>query len=139
MSAPSSSNPSNNCPNDKVRIFIRSPTTPSPEGFSVLTSSDSSVLALKQAIYETHPQKPNVRDQKLIYRGRVLNDSDTIINVLRNGLETDQIFHLVVKPSFQAIAETTGIPISPPNSISSSQNIRLSQENTSNTTNPRTN
>ncbi|CAG8505942.1 3561_t:CDS:2 [Acaulospora morrowiae] len=124
MSVPTSSpsdNSNYNCANGKVRIFIRSPTTPSPEDFSVLINLDSSVLALKQAIFETHPQKPIVRDQKLIYRGRVLNDTDTIVNVLRNGLETDQTFHLVVKPSFQAIAETTGIPISPPSSSSQTQ------------------
>ncbi|CAG8756423.1 32406_t:CDS:2 [Gigaspora margarita] len=91
----------------KVRIFIRSPTTTLPDDFSILTSLDSSVLTLKRAIFETHPTKPNVRDQRLIYRGRVLNDSDTIINVLRSELATDQIFHLVVKPSFQTSAETT--------------------------------
>ncbi|CAG8587240.1 21981_t:CDS:2 [Dentiscutata erythropus] len=91
----------------KVRIFIRSPTTSLPDDFSILTSLDSSVLTLKRTIFETHPTKPNVRDQRLIYRGRVLNDSDTIINVLRSELATDQIFHLVVKPSFQTSAETT--------------------------------
>ncbi|CAG8621001.1 25456_t:CDS:2 [Gigaspora rosea] len=91
----------------KVRIFIRSPTTTLPDDFSILTSLDSSVLTLKRAIFETHPTKPNVRDQRLIYRGRVLNDSDTIINVLRSELATDQIFHLVVKPSLQTSAETT--------------------------------
>ncbi|RIA82907.1 hypothetical protein C1645_787459 [Glomus cerebriforme] len=109
---------------NKVRIFIRSPTTPLPDGYSILTSIDSSVLFLKQTIFETHPLKPVVRDQKLIYRGRVLSDNDLIENVLRDGLETDQTFHLVVKPSFQTIAETTGIPISPPNPRSSPQNIR---------------
>ncbi|GBC05327.1 hypothetical protein RclHR1_06180012 [Rhizophagus clarus] len=109
---------------NKVRIFIRSPTTPLPDGYSILTSIDSSVLYLKQTIFETHPLKPVVRDQKLIYRGRVLSDNDLIENVLKDGLETDQTFHLVVKPSFQTIAETTGIPISPPSSNSSSQNTR---------------
>ncbi|KAF0447595.1 homocysteine-responsive endoplasmic reticulum-resident ubiquitin-like domain member 2 protein [Gigaspora margarita] len=64
----------------KVRIFIRSPTTTLPDDFSILTSLDSSVLTLKRAIFETHPTKPNVRDQRLIYRGR---------------------------PSFQTSAETT--------------------------------
>jgi hypothetical protein len=122
---------SNNTGGDnKVRIFIRSPTTPLPDGYSILTNIDSSVLYLKQTIFETHPLKPVVRDQKLIYRGRVLSDNDLIENVLKDGLETDQTFHLVVKPSFQAIAETTGIPISPPNSQSSSQNIRSYQDYT---------
>ncbi|CAB4399994.1 unnamed protein product [Rhizophagus irregularis] len=116
---------SNNTGGDnKIRIFIRSPTTPLPDGYSILTNIDSSVLYLKQTIFETHPLKPVVRDQKLIYRGRVLSDNDLIESILKDGLESDQTFHLVVKPSFQAIAETTGIPISPPNSHSSSQNIR---------------
>ncbi|RHZ56084.1 hypothetical protein Glove_406g55 [Diversispora epigaea] len=140
MSEPtsSSSNSSNSgCPNGKVRIFIRSPTIPSLEGFSILISLDSSVLTLKQAILESHPLKPIVSDQKLIYRGRVLNDSDTIINILRDGLETDQTFHLVIKPSFQTITETSGIPISSPNSVPSSipssqqQRIRFPQGYTS--------
>ncbi|CAG8434121.1 5303_t:CDS:2 [Diversispora eburnea] len=132
MSVPTSSSSSSNssnfsCPNGKVRIFIRSPTIPSLEGFSILISLDSSVLTLKQAIFESHPLKPIVSDQKLIYRGRVLNDPDTIINILRDGLETDQTFHLVIKPSFQAITETTGIPTSTnsiPSSIPSSQQQR---------------
>ncbi|CAG8544727.1 12856_t:CDS:2 [Dentiscutata heterogama] len=107
----------------KVRIFIRSPTTSLPDDFSILTSLDSSVLTLKRTIFETHPTKPNVRDQRLIYRGRVLNDSDTIINVLRSELATDQIFHLVVKPSFQTSSETTGIPIA--RSTSTTTNARI--------------
>ncbi|CAI2189764.1 6119_t:CDS:2, partial [Funneliformis geosporum] len=107
---------------DKVRIFIRSPTTPLPDGYCISTNPDSSVLSLKQIIFKTHPAKPAIRDQKLIYRGRVLSDNDLIEKVLKDGLETDQTFHLVVKPSFQAIAETTGIPISPPNSHPTSQN-----------------
>ncbi|CAG8616967.1 7836_t:CDS:2, partial [Funneliformis mosseae] len=113
---------SSNFIGDKVRIFIRSPTTPLPDGYFILTNPNSSVLSLKQIIFKTHPAKPAIRDQKLIYRGRVLGDNDLIENVLKDGLETDQTFHLVVKPSFQAIAETTGIPISPPNSHPTSQN-----------------
>ena|SRR6266498_233329 len=112
---------SNNIGGDKVKIFIRSPTTTLPDGYFILSNLDSSVLSLKQTIFETHPLKPAVRDQKLIYRGRVLSDNDLIENILKDGLETDQTFHLVVKPSFQTIAETTGIPISPPSSYSSPQ------------------
>ncbi|CAG8491884.1 31579_t:CDS:2, partial [Racocetra persica] len=118
-SSSDSSNFSGEC--GKVRIFIRSPTTSLPDDFSILTSLDSSVLTLKRTIFETHPTKPNVRDQRLIYRGRVLNDSDTIINVLRSELATDQIFHLVVKPSFQTSAETTGIPVSRPTSTTNAR------------------
>ncbi|CAJ0837072.1 6988_t:CDS:2 [Entrophospora sp. SA101] len=121
----------------KVRIFIRSPTTLIPEGFSVLANLDSSVLFLKQSIFETHPSKPNIKDQKLIYRGKVLKDSDLVINVLQEGLSTDQTFHLVVKPSFQTIAETTGMPIRPPSSnavptttTATAQNIRFPQNQT---------
>lgn len=124
-SSSSTSDSSNSIsPNEKVRIFIRSPTTPSPEGFSILISPDSSVLILKQTIFDTHPQKPVVSDQKLIYRGKVLNDSDTIINVLRDGLGTDQTFHLVVKPSFSPISESTGASKSSSNSVPLSQQQR---------------
>ncbi|CAG8453957.1 9398_t:CDS:2 [Paraglomus occultum] len=89
----------NNSDSDKIRIFIRSPTISLADDFSILITPESTVLSLKQTIYERVPQKPSVSNQKLIYRGRLLNDSDRIIDLLGDGMASDQIFHLVVKPS----------------------------------------
>ncbi|KAG9287451.1 hypothetical protein G9A89_023823 [Geosiphon pyriformis] len=87
-------------PNSHVRIFIRSPAITLPEDFSILTKAQSSVLLLKKIISVNHPLKPKIPEQKLIYRGRVLKDSELIVEILKDDLSTDQTFHLVVKPSF---------------------------------------
>jgi hypothetical protein len=84
---------------EKVRIFIRSPTISLADDFAILATPESTVLSLKQAIHERVSQKPNVCNQKLIYRGRLLKDSDRVIDLVGDGMENDQIFHLVVTPS----------------------------------------
>ncbi|CAG8709511.1 16306_t:CDS:2, partial [Racocetra fulgida] len=72
--------------------------------------------------------------QKIWNNAKIYNKSDTIFyksaveleGIFREamflkGLETDQIFHLVVKPSFQTSAETTGIPVSRPTSTTNAR------------------
>jgi len=94
---------------DKIRIFIRSPTISLADDFSILTTPESTVLSLKQTIHERVPQKPSVSNQKLIYRGRLLNDSDRIVDLLGDGMSSDQIFHLVVKPSVSRATVSAGL------------------------------
>lgn len=66
--------------------------------------SDWTVNRLKQHISETHINKPNIEDQRLIYAGNLLKDSQTLKQVffrdslctdLTNSSKTDFTIHLV--------------------------------------------
>ncbi|CAG8553761.1 4728_t:CDS:2 [Ambispora leptoticha] len=71
-----------------------------------------SILGLKKTLFDKHPLKPKIKEQKLIYRGRVLDNSEILAEILKDGLSTAQTFHLVVKSSFEG--EFGKIPVTPP-------------------------
>ncbi|CAG8446547.1 11148_t:CDS:2 [Ambispora gerdemannii] len=102
---------------ENVQLFIRSPTT-LPEDFSINATPNKSILDLKKTLFEEHPLKPKIKEQKLIYRGRVLDNSEILAEILKDGLSTAQTFHLVVKSSFEGefakIAAPTVTPSSRP-------------------------
>lgn len=95
-----------------------------------VTSGESNwtVKRLKQHISETHVNKPNVEDQRLIYAGNLLKDTHTLKQVffrdslctdLTNSDKTDFTIHLVC---------TQKSVINPSNSQTSSANVRTGRE-----------
>ncbi|RUS15613.1 hypothetical protein BC937DRAFT_92234, partial [Endogone sp. FLAS-F59071] len=98
-----------------LTVHIRSPTL--ADSFSVTTSLDATIIALKRALQDVHPARPDPADQRLIYQGKLLTDNDVLNKVLKKAvfdrspsqhfpsftnqsdLSTEPIFHLVVKPS----------------------------------------
>lgn len=70
------------------------------EDFVLSVSLQSSVLELKTRLSQEHPQKPEVTRQRLLFSGKLLQDSQ-ILNQLFNpqihNLELPQKFHLVVQ------------------------------------------
>lgn len=78
--------------------------------------SNWTVLQLKQHISQTHVNKPNVGDQRLIYAGNVLKDTHTLKQIffrnslcteLTNSNKTDFTIHLVCCTSAQKNASGT--------------------------------
>ncbi|KAI8339464.1 hypothetical protein BC941DRAFT_252620 [Chlamydoabsidia padenii] len=77
----------------------------------------TTVDSLKQSIQTQHPYHPSPGDQRIIYRGKILLDTEILSNILEKcDNSTLPTFHLVVKPSLSdTIPTTTPTPTAPIN------------------------
>ncbi|TDL29609.1 hypothetical protein BD410DRAFT_892875 [Rickenella mellea] len=66
--------------------------------FSIQVSQSGSVLDIKQQIAQTCPGHPRVEGQRLIWKGRVLEDAEVVERVWQSP-EEPRIVHLAVTPS----------------------------------------
>ncbi|KAI9483363.1 MAG: hypothetical protein EXX96DRAFT_557936 [Benjaminiella poitrasii] len=84
----------------EITIHVRSPSL--NQTLSMKVNLNETILTLKQSIEPIHPYHPPPTSQRIIYSGKLLEDSDILINVLKkvddNVIPT---FHLVSKPSLQ--------------------------------------
>lgn len=78
------------------------------DDYTLNCRSDWTVSRLKQHISETHVNRPNIKDQRLIYAGNLLKDSltlrqvffrDSLCTELTNSDKTDFTIHLVCSNS----------------------------------------
>ncbi|CEI90196.1 hypothetical protein RMCBS344292_04525 [Rhizopus microsporus] len=87
-------------------VCIRSPSL--EETLSVTISPNATILDLKQAIEPIHPHHPNSSDQRIIYSGRLLQDTEVIDTVVsKANSDVAPTFHLVVKPSVRSLKKQT--------------------------------
>ncbi|KAI8058657.1 uncharacterized protein B0P05DRAFT_559357 [Gilbertella persicaria] len=87
-----------------ITINIRSPSL--NDTLVVVINTDSTIANLKESIESVHPQHPLPSNQRIIYNGKLLEDSDTLLNILKKvDKEVHPIFHLVVKPSVQSLKQ----------------------------------
>ena len=63
-----------------LTVQIRSPSM--SETLTLTIQRDASIRSLKQQILSVHPKKPNVVDQRIIFSGKLLNDTDTLNRIL---------------------------------------------------------
>ena len=63
-----------------LTVQIRSPSM--SETLTLTIQRDASIHSLKQQILSVHPKKPNVVDQRIIFSGKLLNDTDTLNRIL---------------------------------------------------------
>lgn len=61
-------------------IKIRSPSL--EETLPIRVDTDATISSLKQAIQLSHPQQPACSDQRIIYSGRLLEDTEIIDTIL---------------------------------------------------------
>lgn len=64
-----------------LTVHIRSPTL--ADSISVTTSLDATIIALKRTLQDVHPARPDPADQRLIYQGKLLADTDVLNKVLK--------------------------------------------------------
>lgn len=96
--------------NQEITVYVRSPSL--NETLHVETSLDATVISLKKSIESTHPDHPSASDQRIIFSGKLLQDTDTLIDILKkveNGVTPT--FHLVVKPSLQSTSQKQQQPL----------------------------
>ncbi|KAI9278610.1 hypothetical protein BDA99DRAFT_492628 [Phascolomyces articulosus] len=83
---------------ESLTVQIRSPSM--SETLTLTTQRHASVHALKQLIHTVHPKKPTPSDQRIIFAGKLLNDTDALSRILeKTDVNSVPTFHLVVKPS----------------------------------------
>ncbi|ORZ18677.1 hypothetical protein BCR42DRAFT_449833 [Absidia repens] len=94
-------------------VQIRSPSMNQTLSFPF--DNDTTVDSLKKVIQTSHPQQPATKDQRIIFRGKVLMDTEILSTLLEKcDNSTIPTFHLVVKPS---LSETSTSPTPPSTSI----------------------
>ncbi|KAJ3127347.1 Homocysteine-responsive endoplasmic reticulum-resident ubiquitin-like domain member 1 protein [Nowakowskiella sp. JEL0407] len=80
-----------------VRIRIKCPVHFNEE-FSISISSHHNISELKSRLSDEFPLKPSHEDQRIIFSGKLLADTDVIRDVLSKvDLSTDPTFHLVLR------------------------------------------
>ncbi|KAL1918306.1 uncharacterized protein VTP21DRAFT_2966 [Calcarisporiella thermophila] len=110
--SPSPSSPAAPC---AYTIKVCSPTL--DKHLDVTIPVESQVIDLKQVLCQSHPARPSPVDQRLIFKGKVLEDMQRLKDLI--GSDTiAQTFHLVVKNSITTASSST--PISANTSISTS-------------------
>lgn len=97
-----------------------------------------SVLQLKQHISETHINRPNIEDQRLIYAGNLLKDNQTLKQIffrdslcteLTNSNKTDFTIHLVCSQKSNHNVYNTSQPTSNNNRSPSNRPTSSAQQN----------
>ncbi|KAI8645298.1 hypothetical protein BD408DRAFT_412112 [Parasitella parasitica] len=94
----------------EITVHVRSPSL--NETLQVKTTLNATVLTLKSSIEPVHPHHPKPANQRIIYSGKLLEDTDMLVNLLKkNDQQVIPTFHLVVKPSPDASASRTQTPL----------------------------
>jgi len=80
-----------------VKLRIKSPSA-AVEDLEFEAGVNDSVMEVKERISSAYPTKPEPKEQKLVYMGKILNDSDLLSDILRFEEEVERpsfTFHLV--------------------------------------------
>ncbi|CEP12904.1 hypothetical protein [Parasitella parasitica] len=97
--------------NEEITVHVRSPSL--NETLQVKTTLNATVLTLKNSIEPVHPHHPKPATQRIIYSGKLLEDTDILAELLKkNDQEVIPTFHLVVKPSLDAATSRARLPMS---------------------------
>ncbi|KAJ1643993.1 hypothetical protein LPJ64_004281 [Coemansia asiatica] len=62
----------------KVSLLVRSSSVPTEENFRVVLNGELTVRELKQMIEKEHPAAPRARGMRVIWRGRLLKDTEKL-------------------------------------------------------------
>jgi hypothetical protein len=95
----------------EITVNVRSPSL--NETLEVKTVLNATILTLKKSIEPVHPHHPKITNQRIIYGGKLLKDSDVLAEVLKKtDDEVVPTFHLVVKPSLDSVMSRAQTPVS---------------------------
>ncbi|KZW04003.1 hypothetical protein EXIGLDRAFT_827939 [Exidia glandulosa HHB12029] len=81
---------------DSTRFNVQLPTHST--SFQVSVPSSSTVIQLKETISETCPGRPTRAGQRVIYKGRIVDDSSVVSDIWNSG-ETEYTIHVAVDPN----------------------------------------
>ncbi|KAJ2081320.1 hypothetical protein H4R24_002439 [Coemansia sp. RSA 988] len=90
----------------KADLLIRSPSIDTPTGFRIHASMEQTISEVKAAIEREHSQSPSSRDMRIIWKGRILQDTISVRNLCEDESTGEwclqQTLHFVL-----------GVPVSP--------------------------
>ncbi|KAG8467543.1 hypothetical protein KFE25_000859 [Diacronema lutheri] len=92
-----------------VDLIIKNPSLPDAE-FRATVPLASSVLELKERLHRSHPCKPLVDEQKIIFAGKVLQDSEGLEgHMARHDTSVPITLHLVIRQASTWISQPTDV------------------------------
>ncbi|KAJ2808609.1 hypothetical protein H4R20_000768 [Coemansia guatemalensis] len=98
----------------RAELLIRSPSVDTPADFSIRASMEQTISEVKAAIEREHSQSPSSRDMRIIWKGRILQDTVSVRKICENESTGEcclqQTLHFVV-----------GMPMSPRSPIHQQQ------------------
>ncbi|KAF9356816.1 hypothetical protein BGX34_009739 [Mortierella sp. NVP85] len=99
---------------DTLTLNISSPTH-TPHTFTVTVSRQCSILELKEIIVTRLDTKLSIADQRLIFRGRILEDKETLDYVFEkvDCTEAPPTIHLVVSLRFRGTTQSSAAATAP--------------------------
>ncbi|KAJ2746058.1 hypothetical protein GGI20_001685 [Coemansia sp. BCRC 34301] len=80
-----------------VQLLVRSPSVATPDDFSVDIGVEQSISELKHIIEDSHQASPLACDMRIIWKGRVLQDTDTVRGIYADEEASEaQTVHFVL-------------------------------------------
>ncbi|KAJ2073524.1 hypothetical protein GGH13_001941 [Coemansia sp. S155-1] len=80
-----------------VQILVRSPSVTTPDDFSVHVELEQSIADLKQSIEASHHASPLAQGMRIIWKGRVLEDTDLVRSIYADEEASEaQTVHFVL-------------------------------------------
>lgn len=85
----------------EVAINVRSPSL--NETLNVTIKLKSTVLSLKECIKPIHPHQPAAENQRIIYSGKLLQDSELLSDIIKSvsSLISISVLHAMLIKSFR--------------------------------------
>ncbi|KAJ2803651.1 hypothetical protein H4R21_001955 [Coemansia helicoidea] len=97
---------------DIARLLVRSPSVATREDFGVCVPLGGRIADVKAAIERGHEASPPARSMRLIWKGRILEDSDPVAAMYGSGTAAEpQTVHFVLNPPDTPTAPT--VPSAP--------------------------
>lgn len=97
-----------------VDLMVKNPNFPDDQ-FRTSVPLESSIRLLKELLHQTHPCKPALQKQKIIFGGKVLSDGDTLSSVLvQHDCTSPVTVHLVIQQEAASRAAARSPPPSTP-------------------------
>ncbi|KAJ2539412.1 hypothetical protein EV175_006348 [Coemansia sp. RSA 1933] len=82
-----------------VHLLVRSPSVTTPDDFTVDVEAEHSIAEVKEIIEKTHSASPPARHMRVIWRGRILEDSSSVGDLYgeSDDLSDVQTVHFVLR------------------------------------------
>ncbi|PIA15126.1 hypothetical protein COEREDRAFT_82322 [Coemansia reversa NRRL 1564] len=103
--------------NLRAELLIRSPSVDTPANFSIHASMEQTISEVKAAIEREHSLSPSSRDMRIIWKGRILQDTICVRGICEDESTGERCLQ-------QTLHFVLGIPMSPRSPIQQQQQKR---------------
>ncbi|KAJ2161702.1 hypothetical protein GGF46_001295 [Coemansia sp. RSA 552] len=95
-----------------VELRVRSPSVDTPDDFRIRVPAEHSISQVKAAIEQAHQAAPLAREMRVIWKGRILSDSDAVQGLCGGDEDTAgvQTLHFVLNTPMRKLAQKPAVP-----------------------------